>query len=607
MGLSTALGAALSGLSASQRGLDLVATNVANAGTPGYTKKTLVTEASIAGGVTNGVRVSDVRRELDVYLQKQLRSETAGAAYANTRASYLERLEGIFGTPGGTLSLDTAVNSFGSALDALAASPDDPSVQGAALAEAKALAEQLNAASRDVQDLRGQADQSISDAVTAANEALQTVERYSRQIVEAKARGEATADLEDLRDAAVDTLSSLMDVRVEPVSNGDIRLRTPGGMTLYEGEAATLSFTPSGSVSPESAYGAGLSGVTLTRPSGQSVDLLATGELRSGSIRALADLRDTALTQAQSQLDELAANLAQALGTNVTDGEAIAGGVDLSTTGALSGDRLTISYTVGGAQRSITIVNVGDPTRLPLKDDVTADPNDVVIGVDFSSPTAAADLDAALAARGVSIDATASADGFAFTSGAAGTEITGGQSRITATALSGDGLALPLFVDSGTGAPYSGSLDGGGQRLGFASRITVNPALLADPAKLSAYAAGTSAGDAARPEFLRDALTADRSYALDSGLGGTSKPFTGSVAGFARGIIGMQAGASAAAARVAEGQSMVVSSLSDRFSNVSGVDVDEEMSRLIQLQTAYGANARVITAVREMIDMLMQA
>ena len=38
----------------------------------------------------------------------------------------------------------------------------------------------------------------------------------------------------------------------------------------------------------------------------------------------------------------------------------------------------------------------------------------------------------------------------------------------------------------------------------------------------------------------------------------------------------------------------------------SGVNIDEEMSNLITLQTAYGANARVMTAVRDMIDTLMK-
>ena len=36
-----------------------------------------------------------------------------------------------------------------------------------------------------------------------------------------------------------------------------------------------------------------------------------------------------------------------------------------------------------------------------------------------------------------------------------------------------------------------------------------------------------------------------------------------------------------------------------------GVDVDEEMARLMELQAAYAANARVITIVQELLDTLM--
>jgi flagellar hook-associated protein 1 FlgK len=610
MGLSTALGAALSGLKASQAGLDLVAANIANSRTAGYTKKTLATEAAVVGGSVVGVRSDEIRRELDLYLQRQLRTEAAGASYASTRAAFLDRLQESLGTPGGKLSLDTVVAEFGTALDALAASPDDFSARGEALQQAQILAQTLNAASRDVQELRAQADAGLADGVEKANEALRSIEQITDQIVNARAKGETTANLLDQRDQAIDTLASLMDIRVEDLGAGEIRVKTQSGLSLYDGSASVLEFQPSATVAPETAYSAdpaerSLGTIALKRPSGYSIDLLAEGQLRSGEFRALADLRDKALPQAQTQLDELAANLAQALGTKTVPGASVAGGVALSTAGAARGDRLTVAYETGGVSRSLTIVNVGDSSRLPLPDSLTADPNDRVIGIDFTSPTAAADLDAALAAAGIAIDATGSGSGFALTSGAAGLTVTGGSSRITATALSGDGLALPVFVDQSGGVPYSGSLDGGDQRTGFAGRIGVNPALLADPAKLTSYASGAASGDGARAEFLRDALDSDRPFSVDAGLGAASQPFTGSIGDFARGVIDTQARASASATRVADGQSLVMSSLTDRYSSASGVDVDEEMGRLIQLQTAYGANARVITAVREMLDMLM--
>ena len=51
---------------------------------------------------------------------------------------------------------------------------------------------------------------------------------------------------------------------------------------------------------------------------------------------------------------------------------------------------------------------------------------------------------------------------------------------------------------------------------------------------------------------------------------------------------------------------MVVNALQQRVNGASGVNVDQEMASLITLQTAYGANARVMTAVRDMLDTLMK-
>ena len=44
----------------------------------------------------------------------------------------------------------------------------------------------------------------------------------------------------------------------------------------------------------------------------------------------------------------------------------------------------------------------------------------------------------------------------------------------------------------------------------------------------------------------------------------------------------------------------------DSFQETSQVNVDQEMSMLIELQTAYAANARIISTVKEMMDVLMR-
>src|SRR4051812_48786802 len=118
MSLSQALNTSLSGLRATQSGLSLIATNVANAQTPGYVRKSIDLITSTAG-TAGSVRIGAVNRELDQYLQKQLRVESAGGSYADTRAEFLSRLQGLYGAPGSDSSLETAFNNFTSSVQSL--------------------------------------------------------------------------------------------------------------------------------------------------------------------------------------------------------------------------------------------------------------------------------------------------------------------------------------------------------------------------------------------------------------------------------------------------------------------------------------------------------
>src|ERR1044072_8621957 len=112
MGLGQALTSAVSGLRVTQSGLALVAANIANAETPGYVKKTASQVAAASGNLTIGVRLSSINRELDQYLQRQLRTETSGGAYATQRSDFFQRLQSVFGQPGSENAVDTVFNNF---------------------------------------------------------------------------------------------------------------------------------------------------------------------------------------------------------------------------------------------------------------------------------------------------------------------------------------------------------------------------------------------------------------------------------------------------------------------------------------------------------------
>src|SRR5690348_12548005 len=171
MGLTQALSSALSGLQANQTAISMVAANVANADTPGYTRK-VVNLVSTGANTSIGVRVSDIQRQIDLYVQRQLRIENSGASYADTRAQMYSQLQNIYGQPGSATSLESVYNSFTSSLQTLSTSPDDPGARTAVISNAQLLAQQLNQLSNSVQALRSNAELGISDAVNKANDAM---------------------------------------------------------------------------------------------------------------------------------------------------------------------------------------------------------------------------------------------------------------------------------------------------------------------------------------------------------------------------------------------------------------------------------------------------
>ena len=72
-------------------------------------------------------------------------------------------------------------------------------------------------------------------------------------------------------------------------------------------------------------------------------------------------------------------------------------------------------------------------------------------------------------------------------------------------------------------------------------------------------------------------------------------------------MVSQQGEAAANADSLNQGQQVVVNSLQQRYADQSSVNIDEEMANLLKLQTAYGANARVLSVVRDMIEQLLNS
>jgi flagellar hook-associated protein 1 FlgK len=616
MGLSTAISAALSGLQATQQGLSLVADNVANANTPGYIEKTLQLSNTAVG---NGVQVVGISRELDQMVQQQLRTELAGGNYASTINDFYTQIDQTFGTPGGNDALDTLYNNFTASLNSLAASPNSAAAQGNVLNQAQVLTQHLNQVSSDVQQLRSQAESGISAGVTRANQLLQDIAQVSTKITGSSGADAASAALLDQRDKDITELSGLMDVRVVSTGNNGISIFTTSGVSLYDGQAAQLSFDARPALSPGSTYNTDPSKdtagtISLVTPNGNSIDLIGSNAIRSGTLAADIEMRDHVLPQVQSQLDEVASSLALSLSNRTVQGTAAASGaqtgfsLDLSSLQAGNPVSLTYTDNTTGIQHSVTIIGVNDPSTLPLSNSLTADPNDQVIGVNLSGglSSVATQLNTALGSAHLNFSASGSAltvldDGAPNLS-----DVNSFKASVTTNTLSSGDPTLPFFVDGNNNSLYTGAITAGGeQETGFSGRIAVNPALLANPSALVAYSSNTNSGDATRPNFMYEQLTAAAQlFNPTSGIGTTSGPFSGTLPDYIQQVISQQSAAASNATQLNEGQQVIVNALQTRFNNASGVNIDSEMSNLLTLQNAYGANARVMNTVMNMFTAL---
>ncbi|MCA1500969.1 flagellar hook-associated protein FlgK [Bradyrhizobium sp. NBAIM14] len=625
MGLSSALASAMSGLRANQAALSIVSSNVANAQTPGYVVQTPNQIEVTTGEFGATAMTTGVSRLLDTYVQNQLRTETGGGGYADQMANILKQLQNVYGTPGNSGTLESALNKFTTALQALSTSSGASSAQTVALGAAQALATQLNVTTKGIQSLRSNVEQDLSNSAQAANAAMKQIADINTRLQGLSANDPSAATLMDQRDQAINTLSKYVDVRVTTDNSNQANIYTTTGIQLVgAGLASEFSFASAGALSATSLYNidpakSGVGAFNIKLPNGSQVDVVANNVVSSGQIAADLKLRDDILVQAQNQIDQLAATMASALSDKATAGSTVTGppaGFDLELAGALPGNTVNITYTdtATNTQRQITLVNVTDPAALPLQNATNANP--MRIGVDFAGGMGAiaSALNTALSGTHLSFSAApspATATTLRVTDDNTGLAKVGSASTTkTISSLTSGNPQLPLFTDGGQ-ALYTGAITASGSQMtGLAGRIAVNTQLVTDPTRMSVYNTSpvTPAGDTTRSDYLYSQLTsAVFSYSPQSGLGSASQPFTGSVSNFLQQFLSVQANAATHATQLQQGQSVVVSTLQAKFDSTSKVNLDSEMSNLIQLQNAYAANAHVMSVVQTMMNTLIQA
>jgi flagellar hook-associated protein 1 len=483
------------------------------------------------------------------------------------------------------------------------------------------LASQLNSMTQGIQTLRGAAETGISDSVNSANNLMSQIATINNQLASNPLGGtstdSSTAALLDQRDQYITQLSELMDIRVTTNSANQVTVFTSSGVQLVGNEAAKLSFNAQGTVTPNTQWNSdpsksNLGSVVVSYNDGASINLTATGGIKSGKIAAYTELRDKSLVEAQNQLDQFAASMSSALSDKTTAGSAATSGLqsgfDLNVADLKAGNVIHVTYTdtATNTQHEVSIMRVDDPSVLPLSNGATADPNDQVIGVDFSGGMASVVAQLNTALGGSNLQFSGSGSTLTVLNNTGFSTVNAASVTTTQTNLTNGSPELSLFTDNGS--PYTGAIGAtGSQVTGLAGRLAVNNGLVADPSKLVLYSGSTAAGDTTRSDFILSQLTTAKfQYSPASGVGSASAPFKGTLLSYMQQFTSAQGANADAAAQLASGQDVVLNTLQEKMSTSSGVNIDDEMAHLLSLQNAYSANARVMSTVNDMYKTLMQ-
>ena len=307
MSLGSILNIANSGLQTAQTQLRVVSDNVANVNTPGYVRKIAEQVALTNEGLGSGVEVARIRLATDSFLQAASLNASSESNRQGVRYDLYDRIQALFGDPGGDSGFFSQVDGVFSAFAGAAEDPVSSPRRQEALFRVQALFDESTRISGQIQAAREDADGRIQSAVEKANGLLSQIEGLNVEIARSTATNGDASGAETAQAALIGQLSELMDIRVSQRSVGGVSIRTGGGVLLAGDGHATLDYSRAGTVTSETSFNE----IWVTEPRGQKRPLLDS--ITSGEIRGLVELRDVDAPQTAERLAELMAHVADEL------------------------------------------------------------------------------------------------------------------------------------------------------------------------------------------------------------------------------------------------------------------------------------------------------
>ncbi|MAT82390.1 MAG: flagellar hook-associated protein FlgK [Phycisphaerae bacterium] len=541
-----------SALLTSQLAMRVAGNNMANAVTPGYSRRTIHLSA-LRGleGVGQGVSFSAARREIDMALQARFRDAISREAGASVDQRFLGAIEALQNELGDS-DISSALSEFLNAFSNLANTPSETSLRSLIVEHGVALTGQINDLRGQYHDLGEEVANSIAGAVDQVNTLLAQIAELNERIVAEGATDDTT--LLDEREMLLTELSQYMDVQVIHQDSGMADVLV-GSVPLVLGTEAR---------GVEARFESGPHGVTEA-----SVRVQADGsvlDVSQGTIGGLLNQRTETIIPAIESLETFTRELIWQVNRLHSQGQGLSGYT--SVTSGIAFEDTTIPM-----NQVLDFPYANGSFTMSLRDPDTGEIVDAwTIEVDAEGWSLQDLADAISLETGGSVAVAVTSDG------RLQMEATGSSELV----FSQDSSGILASLEINTFFSGSNALD-----------ISVSQQLQGDPALIASSSDNVegSSGTALAIAGLRDLVV--------QSLGGQSLTafWTGEVGALAV-RTGTATGAYGAAAMVRDG-------LSAQVQSVSGVSMDEESINLLTFERQYQAAARYLEVLDETIQTLL--
>ncbi|HEY4037751.1 MAG TPA: flagellar hook-associated protein FlgK [Burkholderiaceae bacterium] len=624
-----------SALQAAYTALETTGNNIANANTPGYSRQIVDFSAQVETGLSGnyigqGVAVQSVTRAYNQLLTQQVDLAQAASNQANTHATLLNQVSNLFSSTTG--SLGDQVNHFFAQVQTLTQQPSNLAVRQSVLASAQQMASSFNDTYSQLQQMQQSANKQIGQEIATVNTTSAQIAKLNDQIALATAGGGSPNDLLDQRDKAIQTLNQSIGVTTMRQSDGSINVFLANGQPLVVGDQVTQMGMSSDPINPQN--------ITVgTQAAGGTIIPLSASGSTGGDIGALMQFSLQDIPAVENQIGQLATvvgsqfnqqsqlgqDLNGAAGTNffaptspaviAATTNATSGGAPAETVSATFSDttqlkasdyrlqvvsgQYQLTRLSDGQQTTLSSLSAGNPATVdgitisvsgtPTNGDtftiepVRAGANDMAVSIGQPQQIAAASpVRASLPASNTGSVSVASLS------------VAGPSPNANLTDAVSINFTSPTaytITDSTSGASSSGTYTSG-QPISFNGW---NLTLLGAPATGDSVSVGANSG-----------ATGDNTNALALAQLQSANLIGGASLGSGYASVVAQVGTMTANAQAdQQNQQAILQSAQNAQSAVSGVNLDEEASHLMQYQQQYQAAAKVIDIASTLFSQIL--